>query len=277
METAPMVDGELTDNTEEYEASGSSSEGENFQLNISTTASIKARWLSYFNDNRITPPDVRRGEMVAIYQFSDTDEYWWCTLKQDKTLRRLETVVYSYSNQREENTAVDAKNSYWMEVSTHRKLLHLHTSKNDKEPYEYDIQINTKQGCITIKDDDGNYIFLDSADRHIKLRNKDDSFISINKREIHINAPDKILMTTNHLEIKARTDMKVYTTHYNLDASSTIKNQTNDYSIKTGGYKVSASSYKVSVSSADFSGNVTAGRNMLAGGVQAAPRHSGKH
>ena len=144
MEGSPLMSGELTDNIEQYQGGSQSPEGENFKVDMQTTASIEARWLPMNDTNRITSPDVRRGEMVAIYQFSDADEYWWMTLKQDKKLRRLETVIFSFSNVRKENEEVTAKNSYWMEVSTHGKYIHIHTSKNDEEPFEYDIQLNSK-------------------------------------------------------------------------------------------------------------------------------------
>lgn len=204
METSPMLDGELTDDIEQYRAQGQSPDGECFDVDMKTTASIQAKWLSYTDTNRMTAPDVRRGEMVAIYQFSDADEYWWMTLKQDKKLRRLETVIYSFSNQRQENVEVDSNSSYWFEISTHGKYIHLHTSKNDKEPFVYDIQLNTKDGCLTFKDDDGNYIFMNSKERQIKLRNKDGSFFDINKKKIHINAPERVLVTTKHFRVRAK-------------------------------------------------------------------------
>lgn len=251
MESTSMVDGELTDNVEQYKAKGQSPEGESFDVDMKTTASVKATWLSYSDTNRITSPDVRRGEIVSIYQFSDTDQYWWVTLQQDKKLRRLETVIYSFSNQSKENLIVDSSSSYWVEFSTHKKLIHVHTSKNDGEPFIYDLQINAKEGCVTLKDDDGNYFFMDSKERHIKLRNKDDSFLDMNKRKIHINAIDEVLITTKAFEVRA---------------SNTIKMTTRDYTLRTGSYKTYASSsYNTYTSVANFSTNIKAGVNINAG------------
>ena len=255
MENTPLLSGELTDNIEQYQGSGKSPDGENFQVDMQTTTSIQARWLSMSDTNRVTSPDVRRGEMVCIYQFSDVDEYWWTTLKQDKKLRRLETVIYSFSNQRQENKEIAADSAYWFEVSTHGKYIHLHTAKNDKEPFVYDIQLNTKEGCLTIQDDDGNYIFLDSKERQIKLRNKDDSFIDINKKKIHINALEQVLVTTKNFEVQA---------------DSTIKMTTQDYSLRTSSYKVDASTYKVNVPTAAFSSNIDVGSTLSAGNTVTA-------
>ena len=262
MEGSPLMSGELTDNIEQYQGGSQSPEGENFKVDMQTTASIEARWLPMNDTNRITSPDVRRGEMVAIYQFSDADEYWWMTLKQDKKLRRLETVIFSFSNVRKENEEVTAKNSYWMEVSTHGKYIHIHTSKNDEEPFEYDIQLNSKDGCLTFKDDDGNYIFMNSKERQIKLRNKDDSFVDIDKKKIHINAVDEVLVTTKKFEVRA---------------SNTIKMTTKDYSLSTTKFGTDASSWLTKVPTAEFSTNVEigssldVGSNIKAGGRISAP------
>jgi hypothetical protein len=158
---------------------------------------------------------VRRGEQVAIYRFGDADEYWWTTLLQDKIIRRLETVIYSFSNNREENIEDSPTTTYFMEVSTHKKLIHLHTSKNDKEPFIYDIQIDTKNGNIVIRDDDDNYIFLDSKERHIKLHNKDTSYVEMDKRIINIHSLDEINLKTKK---------------YTLDATESIETKTKKYS-----------------------------------------------
>ncbi len=263
METTPMVDGELTDNIEKFEAKSQTPDGQSFNVDMETTASIKAKWLSYTDTNRMTSPDVRRGEMVAIYQFSDTDEYWWMTLQQDKKLRRLETVIYSFSNQREENKEVDSNSAYWFEISTHGKYIHLHTSKNDKEPFVYDIQINTKKGQVIIQDDDNNYIYMDSKERIIKLHNKDTSYVDIDKKVITIHAIDKV-----HVKTK----------DFIVDASQKITMTTQAYTLKTSSYKVNANTYNTTVPVANFSANIKAGANINAGAnVTAGATVKGAH
>lgn len=262
MEDVPMLSGEVTDNIEEVKAQGKSANNENYNVNLKTTASIKAKWLSLTDTNRMTAPDVRRGEKVIIYQFSDTDEYYWTTLQQDAKLRKLETVIYSYSNQRDENTKHDSDSSYWIEISTQGKYIHLHTAKNDKEPFAYDIQINTKKGCIIIQDDDDNYIFLDSKERQIKLHNRDDSFIDIDKKKIHINAVDEVKVTTKNFIVEASMNIRMQTTKYSLSTSS--------YATASSNWVTQASSYSVVVPTAQFSSNVSVGGNVNAGGSVSA-------
>lgn len=196
IEEFPMLDGEITDNINQYEANFKNAKEEPFKVDIKTTASIRAKWLPINNSNRRTSPDVRRGEHVILYRFADTDEYWWNTLKNDNRIRRLETVIYSFNNLSTENKEDDADSSYWLEVSTHRKIMHVHTSKNDGEPFAYDIQINAKDGKLVITDDAGNYFVLNSKDNHIRIENATGSYVELDKDVININANDKVNMTT---------------------------------------------------------------------------------
>lgn len=214
MEDTPALSGEVTDNSQTYDAKGASTNGSTFSASIETTASIKAKWYSGSDTNRITAPDVRRGEEVEILRYADTDQYFWRTSQQNKSLRRLETVIHSWSNNSKENVDNDFDSTYSMEISTHRKVMRLHTAKNDDEFCAFDIQIDTKNGTVVIQDDVDDYIFLDAKNRQIKFKNADDSFIDINKKTIEINAPDSVTINTKAFAL-------------NASASNTIKSPTN--------------------------------------------------
>ena len=127
---------------------------------------ITANWISLGSSNRISSPDVIAGETVLIYTYADTNEYYWTTYLREPSIRRLEKVLYGYSNlssgARSENFGRDT--SYWLEVDTMNKYVKLHTSDNDGEFTTYDIRINTKEGSLDIKDGVGNSIVMDSAE-----------------------------------------------------------------------------------------------------------------
>jgi hypothetical protein len=235
LETASFMEGELTDFKDEYKGSGKDKDGRSFSHDIDLTLSVRAKWLPFCQGNRITPPDVRRGEHVMLYQLGDADEYYWVTLRQDKHLRRLETVIYSYSNNRDEDIEDDPETTYWFEVSTHKKLIHLHTSKNDKEPFTYDVQINTKDGRIIVEDDDMNYLFLDSKERHWRIHNKDETYIELDKRIINMHSHDEINMTTTKYTLTAKESMDIKTKRYNercddytMEAEESITTETKE-------------------------------------------------
>lgn len=246
-----FVDGELTDHKEELDTKTENYNEEKSDVKVDTTPSIMARWLPMGQTSRKTAPDVRRGEVVMLYQFGDTDEFWWMDMMQYKKIRRLETQSWAISNNAKENAEDTPDSTYWFEWSTHRQVLHLHTSKSNEEPFEYDIQIDTKNGKIVIKDDDENYIFMDSANRRIKAHNKDTSYVDIDKKIITLHSLDKV-----HVKTK----------HFIVDAQETIKMTTKDYSIKTNSYKVTASSWLTKVPTAQFSNNTVINGNNSVGG-----------
>ena len=255
MEDSPMLDGEITDNQDKYESKGSNSEGQAFEVSLKTTASIRALWVPFGDTNRKTAPDVRRGERVAIYRFGDADEYFWTTMTHHEKIRRLETVVYAFSNNSKENIENDSSSTYYFEISTHTKLITFHTAKNDGEFCSYNFQVNTKLGNFTFEDDIGNFIFLDSKEKQIKMRNIDDSFVDINRKIITLQSLDKIIMNTQHVEINAQ---------------STLKITTNDFTTTTNGYKINAPTVV-------FSDSITAGGTVHASTISGGSYRGGHH
>lgn len=184
VEELPMLDGEITPSATIESASAVDSAGKAYSASAATQVTIKASWLRLGDSNRMTPPDVRRGEAVMIYQFGDVDRYWWMTLREDARLRKLETVVWAISATKDENQENDATTMYYFEVSSHKKLIHLHTSKANGEPFAYDIQLDTKDGSFTVTDDAGNYLRLDSAAGRIELQNSAGSSLDIDRENI---------------------------------------------------------------------------------------------
>lgn len=209
VEDFPMLDGEITDNVEKYKSKTKDSYDVITIHEIDTTVTIKAKWLPISNSNRHTSPDVRRGEIVVIYKFADTDKYWWNTLFNDTKLRRLETVIYTFSDNVSEDVEDTPTSTYFLEVSTHRKLMHLHTSNSDGEPFIYDVQINAKDGIVTITDDDNNFIVLNSRDRRLTMHNGDDSIFDINKTNILLKCKDSITLESKNIISKASNNTNV--------------------------------------------------------------------
>jgi hypothetical protein len=250
-EDQSYIDGELDDNIEKIDADGVDHDGKSFSTTLETTNSITATWLSFTETNRMTSPDVRRGEKVCIWRFGDSDEYWWCTLQQDKKLRRLETVIYGFSNVREENTEMNASNMYWIEISTHRKIIKLHTAKNDGEPFEWSIQLDTKKGVFAIDDNDGGYFFYDAINRHFKMENKDTSYIEIDKKNAKIYTLERVDIVTKDFEIKA---------------SNSIKMTTQDYKLITQSFTTKALQWFTQVPEARFSQQLKTGAKVFFGG-----------
>lgn len=197
IEMFPLVDGELMESLDETDVSGVDQSDIEYNVKIRTSSTLTATWLQ-LGSNRVTAPDVRRGERLLLWQYGDSDKYYWTSMGMDDEQRRLETAIWAWSATPEIETELEiTKNMYSLELSTHGKHITLHTTQANEEPFEYTIQLNTADGLFFITDQDGNSIQLNSAERIIKAINSDKSEITIDKTKIYAYAKD---------EIKARSD-----------------------------------------------------------------------
>lgn len=187
LETIPLANGELTDASQETKAKGVDHDGSAFETSVNTSATLTCRWLP-MGSNRATPPDVRRGEKVAIYRFGDADKYYWTSLEYDSKLRKLETVIWQFSNTQDEGAEATSETTYYLEVSTHDKVIHLHTGTSDGEPYGYDITLDTKNGRFNLLDTLKNYFLLDTGEKRWLMLNGDASYLEVVKKDVNIYA-----------------------------------------------------------------------------------------
>ena len=226
IEDLPMVNGALTDNASTYSSSATDAKGSTYQTQTQTSSTVHATWLPLGDSNRQTAPDVRRGEQVMIYQFGDADKYYWNTMKNDLKFRRLETVVYAFSGTANESDPVDNTTCYFVEFSTHKGSITLHTSKANKEPYAYDIILDTKNGNIRMQDDIGNFFLFDSTQNQFHMENADGSIFDMMKQAMSLTTVDSISLQTKTYSLKC-TDNNVESTN------STMKTQTNSLTAVT--------------------------------------------
>lgn len=161
-----MSAGEITDNVDKIDVKGKDGAGNDYQGQIQTKASLTCMWLPIGEPNRVTPPDVRRGEQVIIYRFADTEYYFWSSAF-NNLMRKLETVTHWYSGTPDDSsgapTAKTADNGYIVEVSTHDGHILISTSKLNGEKCRYTVALDGKNGKFNLTDDLGTDIDLDSV------------------------------------------------------------------------------------------------------------------
>lgn len=204
IEVTPYVSGELDYFVEPVTAGGTDKYGKPYSVTVPTTATIKAKWFRMGHTNRRTSPDVRRGERVIVYRYADSDEFYWDSMGMDDHLRKLETVIWSWSATKKEYQEEDStkpENCYSFEVSTHNKLITFRTVKADGEPFAYTLQLDTKYGNLIITDDIGNYIQLDSPERSIKMVNKDKTVVHLNKKKLWLEAAEEVRIKSGATEV----------------------------------------------------------------------------
>ncbi|EKD89639.1 MAG: hypothetical protein ACD_33C00023G0010, partial [uncultured bacterium] len=113
--------GLIKDNTAELKGNLKNTDNKGFDTNVKSSSYFKAKWLPMCQSNRITSPNVVANETVLLFKFADVDEYYWTTLFREPELRRLEKVLYAYSNMKKGMEAFDDKSSYWYKVDTKNK------------------------------------------------------------------------------------------------------------------------------------------------------------
>jgi hypothetical protein len=193
VEDAPGFDGEITFAPSDQILKGMDSEGNQYQVKVTTDVSVQAEWLPN-GTNRVTPPDVQRGELVELFRMGDTDQIYWRCMGLRDNLRRLETVVYAFnaSPENSNTNGVNFSNCYFFEISGHNRHITLGTSQANGEPFAYTFQFNTGEGAVNLIDNIGNQIELDSRDRRLQLKNADGSFVKVEKKVITTKADEKI-------------------------------------------------------------------------------------
>lgn len=222
LETMPFFDGDIRGDEANIKDEFVDKDNKPYAVEVMSDHTVKAEWLPLGNENRDTPPDVRRGERVLIYRYEQNDKFYWQSTGQDQGLRRLETVVYRFSDNIDEGvTKLTDQNSYWLEVSTHKQMVQLQTVMNNGEKAAYGIQVDGKEGKFTVKDHLGNHIFIDSLESLIELGNSSGTHIALDKNKMLLEASESVTVNTKEFIVNAKTaTFKV--TDFLMNASSFI-------------------------------------------------------
>lgn len=196
IEQLSLFKGELSQQKLNYDVKLPDAQGIKREEHIEGGSEIIAKWI-FSSGNRITAPNVKKNESVLIYKFADTDEFYWEIFMREPSLRRLEHVNYSFSNLPNGVNPYDKNSSYWFEISTREKYIHLHTAKNNNELFEYDIKIDTANGNIIITDDIDNNFTLDSKNKVITINHTSGHKIELNSSSVIMNESGGASITLN--------------------------------------------------------------------------------
>lgn len=195
-----FADGEIADKTDTLQFQGQDASGQPVAGNAFVGGALQAVWIP--SGVRKTPPNVRRGERVELWQFAGNDKYYWKLPNLDENLRRLETVLYAINaNPAEGQAAIDESanpgqdvldNYYWLEWSAHNKTITLNTSKKNGEVVEVTLQIDLKTGQFILQDDRGNFAHFDFMEFLLHLQNGMGTFLKLDKQDIKMHAPQNM-------------------------------------------------------------------------------------
>lgn len=185
-EQMPFMEGELVEIENEVQV------GESSQ--IKTTNYVTATWFGVFT-NRAYPPDIYRGEQILVFNYGDSDLYYWLSGGRDDKMRKTERYRIHIANEQKTVKELSDENTYFFELDTlHNKHVHIQTSDSDGEEFIYMIKLDAKENTIRICDNADNEIVIESELPRVFLRNGDGSFVDINRKNVVLNAVEDLIL-----------------------------------------------------------------------------------
>jgi len=228
------MSGQVEVDPKSIEYKGETADGEQIQDKVVNNSTVSAIWLPH-GSNRVTPPDVQKGERVEIWRVGDEDKYYWCEMGLDDHLRRLETVVIAISGSpaTTENKDIGDGDWYFIEWSSHKKHMMMSNSKANGEVVQYVAKFDYGEGKFSVADDLGNNIVLDSVNALWQMINTDKSMFKIDKKNVEIIAQDTIKLTAKKKIHMICTDMLI-------EANNSFKTTTQTWQIDTNKATINA-------------------------------------
>lgn len=219
---------------------------------------VSAKWLAISCPNRATAPVVYPNETVMLYKYGNVDEYFWTTKDYEPGLRKREDVTFTISDidpkygwdEKGEPIPIDKENSYYFTVKN--EGITISTPKKDMEPgnvkdgghsAKFVIEIDTKAGLLTIRDDGGkseNTVILDSVNGILTIKTGNVVNISTTKL-LSLEAKDIAIKGNLTVKGSANVDGTLYTTG-DINCAKTVKLKTLSYSPSSASFRPSSPS-----------------------------------
>ena len=264
------MDGKLTEVVEEQ--AEYFLENERLSTTIKKENVVIAKWLPFGHSNRVTPPDLIKGETVLLFTYGDTGEYYWTTIFNEPIIRRRERVVYLYGNMDEDTKykeVLGENNSHWIDINAYDKYIRLHTSDNAGEATAYDIILDLKEGVLTIRDAQENSIVLDSVNGVLTAQINEK--IHAITKEVVVDCDNATVNASEDIKALAKGNVVVDAgKNISATAGSNISaNASGNISASAGGnVSVQASAVSIQAPNIALQGNVTiSGSLAVAGGM----------
>ena len=255
---------------------------------VRVSDTIYATYLGTLTNRSI--PDVHVGERVWLINFGGTGDWYWEPMAMDDNLRTTEHVKLVIADKKQRMDRLTDDNSWFMEFDTkynNNKRFRISTSKANGEEYKYLFQIDAKASTVTLNDDVGNEIFLDSKNTLIRLKNKAGSVVELANIDIKMSAPNnieivaskKIMMKAQTMEVDVANSLKVSAPTYTTNSMKYTLKST-DTTISGASLKITAAaSTSITSASISISAPITSGKgvvritgmNITTGPVQGTP------
>lgn len=219
LEVQPGTSGPATSGPRELKFKSKDANGKEFETKATIDAGTEAEWFP--EGNRVTAPDVVRGEEVYIYRYADTNRYFWREKGDKRHLRRGETQrwVFSANTKQGGDNTQDDTNSIILEISGHKNLITLTTPKGKtKEDVSFIVSIDGQNKKAALGDSAGNEFTIDHTEKEIGMKNSKGCFYYIANEDIKVFCLGNYIQKCNNYLLEVKGD---YLTE--IDGSCTKK------------------------------------------------------
>lgn len=186
IETTPQLDGILEDGNITIQFEGIDEEGDPIVGELNSSNAIVPKWIGS-DSQRMTPPNLVKGEVVNIYKYGDTDRYYWAARNIKAHLRDQEHVVFLVAAKKDNDRAyLTLENAYSFVLSSRNKVIQLRMTTDNGEVAGYTTLFDGANGIGTIRDTCGQEITIESLKNRITLGNKQGTRLHLDKENFLI-------------------------------------------------------------------------------------------
>jgi hypothetical protein len=191
-ELLPAQDKEITSRYDEHEVTGKDASGISYAAKTKTSITISASWLPN-SSNRLTAPNLRRGEEVMIWATADHGEYRWTPLGDDDDLRNTEVVLFGFRAAKDYKTKHSrSETMYVLEINGERGFVAFSTTVDRGEYTRTCMVWDLMKGTWTYEDGVDNKILVDAPEGKIMASNRWDSQFGIHESRAWFKAVDRV-------------------------------------------------------------------------------------
>ena len=244
MDQQPYQAGALVADIEEVDATGTDARGNTYSSSMKTSKAITATWLGH-GDNRVTAPDVRRGEIVDLLEYHDTQKIFWQALSGDHGKRRKEKATHRFSMTDDESvTELTDENSISVDHDGENGMTTLRVpSVGGKAGVTF--QMNSKEGTACILVGDNSFVQIESEGDTITAQNEAGSYVMLEGDDITTNCAGQKKYTTGTTQWNNEGTFNLETIQFNVTSqgpatiSGTVVNVTGSAGVSFSGPTVS--------------------------------------
>lgn len=145
-------------------------DGSALSSTVTKQNTIEAKWAGSDDITLITAPDINKGALVKVYQYLGSDQYYWKPGASEIDIAGKGSKIHYLPNTDDIDEKNTPDNGYTWGVSTVGKMARLKTTKNDGEPEEFDIELNTKKGILSVTMGSGDIIRYNAKTRTYDIK-----------------------------------------------------------------------------------------------------------